>query len=203
MKTLSEIDTTSKRAARGAGFSWGIAEEVGKNMRLLELFGLSGVKNLNEYFKSYKKENYKSIQAFSETNEASSIPYCPIELGINFLDQITNLEKMDEVGFENMSYPLLFIPFLSRSTEIIGKRIFLNIDGKEFLLNFNQSIYSNFLSGDIIELAKIIKVKFIENKNTFSENEWQELYELSEGTFVEESEQLKKSAAGAGLTDND
>ena len=36
-----------------------------------------------------------------------------------------------------------------------------------------------------------------------SENEWQELYELSEGTFVEESEQLKKSAAGAGLTDND
>ena len=110
---------------------------------------------------------------------------------------------MDEVGFENMSYPILFIPFLSRSTEIIGKRIFLNIDGKEFLLNFNQSIYSNFLSGDIIELAKIIKVKFIENKNTFSENEWQELYELSEGTFVEESEQLKKSAAGAGLTDND
>ena len=23
MKTLSEIDTTSKRAAKGAGFSWG------------------------------------------------------------------------------------------------------------------------------------------------------------------------------------
>ena len=131
------------------------------------------------------------------------IAYCPIITGINFLDQITNLEKMDEVGFENMSYPLLFIPFLSRSTEIIGKRIFLNIDGKEFLLNFNQSIYSNFLSGDIIELAKIIKVKLIENKNTFRENEWQELYKLSEGTFVEETEQLKNSAAGAGLTDND
>ena len=30
MKTLSEIDTTSKRATRGAGFSWGIAEEMGK-----------------------------------------------------------------------------------------------------------------------------------------------------------------------------
>ena len=46
-------------------------------------------------------------------------------------------------------------------------------------------------------------MKFIKNKNTFSENEWQELYELSEGTFVEETEELKKSAAGAGLTDND
>ena len=54
MKSLSEIETTSKRATRAVGFSWGVAEEVGKNMRLLELFGLSGVKNLNEYFKSYK-----------------------------------------------------------------------------------------------------------------------------------------------------
>ena len=110
---------------------------------------------------------------------------------------------MDEINFENMAYPLLFLPFVSRSTEIIGKRIFLNIDEKEFLLNFNQSIYSNYLSGDTIVSAKKIKVKFIENKNTFEENEWQELYKLSEGTFVEETEQLKNSAAGAGLTDND
>ena len=33
MKSLSEIDTTSKRATRAAGFSWGIAEEVGKNKK--------------------------------------------------------------------------------------------------------------------------------------------------------------------------
>ena len=48
MKSLSEIETTSKRASKSIGFSWGISEEVGKNMRLLELFGLSGIKNLNQ-----------------------------------------------------------------------------------------------------------------------------------------------------------
>ena len=48
MISLSEIDTTSKRATKAAGFSWGIAEEVGKNIRLLELYGLPGIKNLNE-----------------------------------------------------------------------------------------------------------------------------------------------------------
>ena len=36
MKSLSEIDTTSKRASRAAGYSWGVAEEIGKNIRLLE-----------------------------------------------------------------------------------------------------------------------------------------------------------------------
>ena len=37
----------------------------------------------------------------------------------------------------------------------------------------------------------------------FNENEWRELYKLSEDTFVEESEELKQTSAGAGLTDND
>ena len=47
MKSLSEIETLSKRASRASGFSWGIAEEIGKNIRMLEMFGLSGIKNLN------------------------------------------------------------------------------------------------------------------------------------------------------------
>ena len=33
MKSLSEIDTTSKRASRASGFDWGIAEEVGKILK--------------------------------------------------------------------------------------------------------------------------------------------------------------------------
>ena len=203
MISLSEIETTSKRATRAAGFSWGVAEEVGKNMRLLELFGLPGVKNLNEYFKSYKKENYKSIQTFSETNEASSIPYCPIELGINFLDQVTFIQKLQKINFKNIAFPILFLPFLSRSSEALGKRIFCKIDQKEFLFNFNHTIYSNYLKSEILKSCELINISFLENINTFSRDEWEEIYKLSENTFVEENESLKKDAAGAGLTDND
>ena len=56
MKSLSEIETTSKRASRAIGFSWGVAEEVSKGIRLLELFGFPGIKNLNQYYKIKKKE---------------------------------------------------------------------------------------------------------------------------------------------------
>ncbi len=56
MISFSEIDTTTKRASKAIGFSWGIAEEVGKNMKNMELFGLPGVKNLIEYFKTYPKK---------------------------------------------------------------------------------------------------------------------------------------------------
>ena len=95
------------------------------------------------------------------------------------------------------------MPFASRASEIIGKRIFLKFDDKEFLLNFNNNIYSNFLKNEIIALAQNVSVKFINNIDLFTENEWHELYRLSENTFVEESDALKQDGAGAGLTDND
>ena len=203
MKTLSEIDTTSKRATKGAGFPWGVAEEVGKNMRLLELFGLSGIKNLNKYLKDYKKKQFQKIALISEINETKKNPFCPIILGTNFIDQVNLLDKKNSIKIINVAFPILFLPFVSRASEVIGKRIFLKIDEKEFLLNLNQSIYSNYLKNEILENCNSININFVENNNSFNENEWKELYKLSEDTFVEETESLKIGAAGAGLTDND
>jgi hypothetical protein len=71
------------------------------------------------------------------------------------------------------------------------------------LLNLNVNISSNFLNQEIPEFAKEIEIKFINNKDNFSDSDWNSLYKLAENTFVEESESLKQGAAGAGLTDND
>tara|TARA_A100001037_G_C14993313_1_gene563609 strand:+ start:138 stop:746 length:609 start_codon:yes stop_codon:yes gene_type:complete len=202
MISLSEIDTTVKRATKAIGFSWGIAEEVGKCIRTLEMFGLPGIKNLNQYYKVFANKKFQNVSLIAKSN-ISKVSYCPIISGVNFLDQIHTLQNLEEIEFENFGFPVLFIPFLSRSSEIIGKRIFLKIDDKEFLLNFNQSIFSNYFNKNVIENANIIKISFIENKDSFSDQDWQDLYKLSEQTFVEETDELKQKAAGAGLTDND
>ena len=202
MISLSEIDTTVKRATKAIGFSWGIAEEVGKCIRTLEMFGLPGIKNLNQYYKVFANKKFQNVSLIAKSN-ISKVSYCPIISGVNFLDQIHTLQNLEEIEFENFGFPILFIPFLSRSSEIIGKRIFLKIDDNEFLLNFNQSIFSNYLNKHVIENANIIKISFIENKDSFSDQDWQDLYKLSEQTFVEETDELKQKAAGAGLTDND
>ena len=110
---------------------------------------------------------------------------------------------MVNIKIENMSYPILFLPFLSRASEIVGQKISLKIDEKIFLLNFNQNIYSNYFANEILKHADLIQISFIKNSNTFDQNEWDNLYKLSTNTFVEETDELKKSAAGAGLTDND
>ena len=77
------------------------------------------------------------------------------------------------------------------------------MDDREFLLNFNNNIYSNYTKNEIIESAENIYLKVLKNRDSFEEKEWNELYKLSEETFVEENESLKQGGAGAGLTDND
>jgi len=203
MKSLSEIETISKRASRAAGYSWGICEEVGKNIRLLEMFGLSGIKNLNDYFDKKKEQKFESLKLINAENKTTKLQYCPIISGTSFLDQIKSLEKLNEIKFERIAYPLLFLPFVSRASEVIGKRLFLKLDNNEFLLNFNNNIFSNFLNNEIINIANQATIKLLKNTDSFSENEWNQLYKLSEETFVEESDSLKETAAGAGQIDND
>ena len=203
MKSLSEIDTTSKRASRAIGYSWGISEEVGKNIRLLEMFGLPGVKNLNDFYKKKKEQQFENLNLISKDNKTAKSEFCPIIAGTSFLDQIKSLENLNEIKFEKIAYPLLFLPFVSRASEIIGKRLLLKLDEKEFLLNFNNNIYSNFLKNEIIKIANVVLIRFLENSDSFSEKEWNEIYKISEDTFVEETDSSMQKGAGAGLTDND
>ena len=203
MKSLSEIDTVSKRASRALGFDWGVAEEVGKNIRMLEMFGVPGIKNLNQYYRFKTKKNFEKINLIREENIATVLEYCPIIAGVSFLDQVRSLEKLNKIKFKKIAFPLLFLPFVSRAAEVLGKKILLKIDNANFLLNFNNSIYVNSLKDKIITLGNDILIEFLKNGDSFEENEWKELYKLSENTFVEESENLKQTGAGAGLTDND
>ncbi len=203
MKSLSEIETTVKRASKAVGYTWGVSEETAKSIRLLELFSLPGVKHLNEYFNEKIQNKFENLNLISKKNSALKQPYCPIILGVSFLDQINILENIKKIEFKNVAYPVIFLSFISRSSEIIGKKIYVNIDEKKILLNLNVNINSSYIDNEFPKLANIIEVNLIENKDNFSDNEWNNLYKLSEDTFVEESDSLKEGAAGAGLTDND
>ena len=203
MRSLSEIETAVKRASRAVGYSWGNSEEVGKSIRQLELFGFQGIKNLNKYYKDKSTKKFEELNLISEINETSSDAYCPIILGISFLDQIKSVENFKTIKFKKIAYPVIFLSFLSRASEISGKKIHAIFDQNEMLLNLNVNISSNFLNQEIPEFAKEIEIKFINNKDNFNESDWNSLYKLAENTFVEETDSLKQGAAGAGLTDND
>jgi len=203
MRSLSEIETAAKRASRAAGFSWGNSEEVGKSIRLLEMFGLQGIKNLNHYYKEKEIKNFENLNFISEKNETSLEAFCPIILGVSFLDQIKSIENFETIKFKKIAYPVIFLSFLSRASEISGKKIHVRFDQNEILLNLNVNISSNIFNQEFPKFANEIEIKFLNNQDNFTDSDWNSLYKLAENTFVEESDSLKQGAAGAGLTDND
>ena len=203
MRSLSEIETAAKRASRAVGFSWGNSEEVGKSIRLLEMFGLQGINNLNYYYKEKDTKNFEDLNLISEKNEPSLEAFCPIILGISFLDQIKLIENFDSIHFKKIAHPVIFLSFLSRASELSGKKIHFKFDQNEILLNLNVNISSNIFNQEFPKFANEIEIKFVDNQDNFTDSEWNSLYKLAENTFVEESDSLKQGAAGAGLTDND
>jgi len=201
MQSLSEIDTISKRASKAAGFSWGVAEEIGKAVRSLELFGLPGIKNLNLYLNKIEKNHPEKVNKIDKENKNKEL--CPIYCGVACLDQCQQLEILKNIKFYNVNYPVLILPFISKASEIIGKKILIQFNNSSVIMNFNKSILLKDLEKHVVDLVDEISIKFLENKNSFSDQEWKELYKVSEKTFVEESDSLKAKGAGAGLIDND
>ena len=72
-----------------------------------------------------------------------------------------------KLNLKKIAFPLLFLPFISRASEVIGKKLELNIDNRLFLLNYNNSIYSNSSDNGIVEIGNDISIKFHEPHDLF------------------------------------
>ena len=204
MRSSSEIITVSKRATKAAGYSWGVAEEVGKNIDVLELIGIAGIENLKSYLSDIKTKTPIGPNVIESQNKIDNESLCPILTGICLIDDFKNIEILKEINFYNVSFPLLMIPFISRLSFLIGKRVSIEIDEYKFKFNLDKYMFSNSdINSLILENAKNVRIIIFENEDSFSQEVWDELYELSTDTFVEENEKLKSTAAGAGLEDND
>ena len=204
MRSSSEIITVSKRATKAAGYSWGVAEEVGKNIDVLELIGIAGIENLKCYLSNIKTKTPIGPNVIESQNKIDNESLCPILTGVCLIDDFKNIEILKEINFYNVSFPLLLIPFISRLSFLIGKRVSIEIDEYYFKFNLDKYMFSNSdINSLILENAENVRITVFENEDSFSQEIWNELYALSTDTFVEENEKLKSTAAGAGLEDND
>ena len=189
MRTSSEIETVSKRASRAAGFSWGVSEEIGKCIKSLELYQISGLENLNDYLKKIKKIRPKGPQEIEHKNSLKEGNFCPIYTGVALMDSSSRIMELKTLSIQSVDFPILLIPFLNRISYKIGKMIEVKFDNIEILLNLNNYISSNTdLRQKILKYTKQLSINVIENRDTFDASVWDSLYELSTETFVEESD---------------
>ncbi len=115
--SLNEIDAHCKKAARGAGFEWGYAEEIGKAARWLAAFDLPGIAVLAAYLK--ERDEHPELFCRPDVSNMAHIisrnsgSLCPVLTGAWLCDS-AGTDTQASMQFELLYYPLLLVPFLAQ-----------------------------------------------------------------------------------------
>ena len=198
MHSLYEIETTVKRSAKSQGLSWGVSEEIGKAVRVLEQSGLQGL----ESFKNIIDYGFDNLIKLSDINQKETSDLCPIHFGIFFQDQSHLKEMHQTFEFKSLQEPLICIPFLIKAAK--KNLIYFHIHSDNLKISITPSEITSIDRNKIPNLVNNFSIHVTpQRQSQYSDKTWEDLYQLSLETFVEETEEKKLSGAGAGLSDND
>lgn len=198
MHSLYEIETTVKRSAKSQGLSWGVSEEIGKAVRVLEQSGLQGL----ESFKNIIDYGFDNLIKLTDINQKETSNLCPIHFGIFFQDQSHLKEMHQTFEFKSLQEPLISIPFLIKAAK--KNLIYFHIHSDNLKISITPSEMTSIDQNKIPNLINNFSMHVTpQRQSQYSDKTWEGLYQLSLETFVEETEEKKLSGAGAGLSDND
>lgn len=150
--SLGEIEALAIKAARGAGLTWGVAQEAGYAVRWLQASGAPGVAALANLLQDYANGEYAEIgrRAIDSCNsyigtamatDADSIqqnrpheetantkpllPMCPLHTGI----VLSDCESWQLRTPLQLRQPLLLLPFVSQLAKLkSGSRILVTLN---------------------------------------------------------------------------
>ncbi len=107
---LGELKALATKAARGAGFSWSLAEEAGYATQWLESHGGAGISHLSNYLQWVETNGL--LEAPVDMLEASpneKTLKCPIALGC----LVADTQSVTNVVAIRVKQPALLLPFVS------------------------------------------------------------------------------------------
>ena len=116
--SLNEIDSLAKKATRGAGYAWGVAEEAGRAVRWLESRGLPGLMSLHRLL------------------ERGSTAGSALIAGTSFADRAHEIAQGKSLAATAVTEPLLVVPFAAAAARLAGRD--LDLAGEGFRLRISN-----------------------------------------------------------------
>ena len=216
--SLNEVEIYGRRAARGAGMSWGLAEEAGKASRWLAERGLPGVELLLRLLQSNDGRPYASMAPVIAAGRWHALDgdLCPVCSGAALRDRISVLEQGDEISLGALACPLLLAPFLDQSWRSDGGsyemrwpnvRMRVSLDGVALDYAEESALMSEHTDEVNVSVATDRKARTTHNPRIAGvktpTSVWRAMDSLAKRTYVPASEESRARGAGASRTDND
>ena len=209
--SLNELEAMCRKAARGAGYSWGLAEEAGKATRWLAAAGLPGPACLLHLLKAVDGRDFAGFTPdITDATCTASLGFlCPLLTGAALCDGAFGPPPSQVLRLMNLSSPLLLLPFVLTTFETAQLR------WTRVQLSVDQGVVSR--DGAVLDLAcpqadvAILepyatvggRPLAVQTRAILAADTCTRLEAFAHRTFAPATKASRLAGAGAGLLDND
>lgn len=215
-RSMNEIEAMGRRAARGAGLDWGIAEEAGKAVRWLAGHGLPGPDLLADLLARNAGLGYQSLRPvwIDGVWQAQSGWLSALVAGAALADRAHELGRGRVFELGPTAAPLLLAPYaasVARATrqavELAWPGVTLTItpDGGLAARGAGASVAAR--SAERVRCQRCAEPPATappgHSRCVVDAGSWRQLDALAHRTYAPATEASRLAGAGAGLSDND
>ncbi|PUA45145.1 DUF3726 domain-containing protein [Pseudomonas protegens] len=213
--SLNEIESLCKKAARGAGLSWGLAEEAGKAARWLSAHGLDGPGVLAQQLQENDGCAYAQLapDVSAEPWQGPGHALCPLIAGATLSDHAHLLRHNGDIELRHVAHPQLLLPFASSIARQLG--MWLELSWEACRLRFAPTGEAWLIQAQSLGAASTAQVRcasvppaeplgkaLVGKIPELGDSPQHDLDHLAARTYVPASEASRLLGAGAGLSDN-
>jgi hypothetical protein len=210
--SLNEIEAEVKKAVRGAGLAWGLAEEGAKAARWLAARAIDPMPAVIDVLDRHAAGN-KISTAITLTDDGhwnAPAPLCPITFGATLCDHARRMIAGGTTAGP-VARPLLVIPFVARAARLLGRSVSLTLDGDTLLLSARGEPGSRPVDRPDAAAFRCVATddtamampRMIASDIAIAADRWARLQAYAGRTYVPANERSRREGAGAGLIDND
>ncbi len=188
--SLNEAEAMARKATRGAGYDWGVAEEAAKAVRWLCAQGIDGVAAVS------------AVLVPEDRGGAS-----PLVVGMALADQAAQLTQAP-FKCAHMAHPVLLLPFAAMAARQLAQTVWIDCDGAHAVtdghfLAVTGDFPAHATRVDIL-LDGVLSAPLPRQSRARPDPEaWAALDRLAHKTYAPSTEESRLRGAGAGLSDND
>ena len=202
--SLNEVEATAKKAARGAGYSWGLAEEAGKATRWLCAQGLEGCGALAALLQEPRHETPTRKGAVWSGPGA----LCPLITGAALSDFAADLAN-GPIRLVEVAQPQLLLPFAAGAARHLGAALTLSCDTLTARTDGAGVDLANIPAppgtSDVTVSVGGAMASTLPNHTRAAPDPaiWAILTGFAARTYAPATDASRRLGAGAGLSDND
>lgn len=212
--SLNEIEALCKRAARGSGLSWGLAEEAARASRWLAAYGLPGPQMLAALLELNDQLLFSDVAPVSLADIwcAPLGRLSPLIAGAAMSDCATRIRSGQSICMRNVTQPLLVVPFartaalyLNTCVVIEWDDVSMTTDGHRLSMQGNADTLNvehtdNLTCSTGADLTNKIPSAY---RGEIDHEIWTCLSRFANRTYAPSTAQSRAAGAGAGRDGND